>query len=343
MGKFLRCGVIGAGIMGNLHIKACMQYPYSEVVAVSDINEEKANEAAEKFGIKAYGDYNEMINDNDIDAVHITTPDFAHREPTVICLELGKHVLLEKPMATNMDDAMAIFDAVKSSGAKLMVNFSNRWNPTHHNTKKAIIAGELGEIKHAYARLSNTKYVPTQMLSWASKSSPTMFLLPHMVDLVRWFMDSEAEKVYAVKTEGVLKSMGIDTHDTMTAVVNFKSGSVACFETSWILPESTPYLVDHYVKIMGSNGATYVDNRKQGLEKYWDKAEYPSSFASETIDGCGKGFAFDSVYHFLDCMLNDRETISNEHDGFMNTALICAMLDSSEKGVPVTPQYQAIL
>jgi len=58
MGKLLRCGVIGAGIMGNLHIKACMQFPYSEVVAVSDINEERASETAKKFGIKAYGDYN---------------------------------------------------------------------------------------------------------------------------------------------------------------------------------------------------------------------------------------------------------------------------------------------
>jgi predicted dehydrogenase len=173
------------------------------------------------------------------------------------------------------------------------------------------------------------------MLSWASKSSPTMFLLPHVVDLVRWFFSTEAEKVYAVKTEGVLKSIGIDTHDTMTAIVNFSNGAVACFETSWILPESAPYMVDHYVKVMGSKGITYVDNRKQGLEKYWERAEYPGSFATETMDGCGKGFAYDSIYHFLDCVLNDKASISNEYDGLMNTAVICAMLDSAQMGISV--------
>jgi predicted dehydrogenase len=331
----LRCGIIGAGIMGNLHLKACKQFPYSEPIAVCDTNEKKAEETAEKFGVKAYNDYLEMLNSADVEVIHITTPDFAHRDPTIKSLESGKHVIVEKPMATTMDDAKAIFETAKSSRCKLMVNFSNRWNPTHHNTKKAIENGDLGEIKHAYARLSNTTYVPKKMLSWASKSSPTMFLLPHVVDLVRWFFSSEAGKVYAVKTEGVLKSIGIDTHDTMTAIVNFSNGAVACFETSWILPESAPYMVDHYVKVMGSKGITYVDNRKQGLEKYWERAEYPGSFATETMDGCGKGFAYDSIYHFLDCVLNDKAPISNEYDGLMNTAVICAMLDSAQMGISV--------
>ena len=336
----LRCGIIGAGIMGNLHLKACKQFPYSEPIAVCDTDEKKAEETAEKFGIKAYKDYTEMLLNTDVDVIHITTPDFAHREPTIKSLESGKHVIVEKPMATTVDDAKVIYETAKSSRCKLMVNFSNRWNPTHHNTKKAIENGELGEIKHAYARLSNTTYVPKQMLSWSGKSSPTMFLLPHMVDLIRWFFSSEAEKVYAVKTEGVLKSMGIDTHDTMTAIVNFNNGAVACFETSWILPESTPYMVDHYVKINGSKGITYVDNRKQGLEKYGERAEYPSSLATETLDGCGKGFAYDSIYHFLDCVLNDKEPISNEYDGLMNTALICAILDSADKKMPVKVEVE---
>lgn len=332
--RMLKCGVIGAGIMGKLHLKACAQFPYAEPVAVCDTDEKRAKEAAETFKVKAYTEYEDMIAKADMDVIHVTTPDFAHRDPVIKSLQSGRHVLVEKPMATTLEDAKAIVEAVKAAKGKLMVNFSNRWNPPHHNTKKAIINGDLGELKHAYARLSNTTYVPTRMLSWAGKSSPTMFLMPHTVDLVRWFFSSEADTVYAVKTEGVLKSMGIDTHDTMTAIVTFKNGAVACFETSWILPESLPYMVDHYVKLIGSKGVTYVDLRDRGLQKFAEKGEYVHS--SDTIDGYGRGFAYDSIYHFLECIIQDKEPINNEVDGLMNTAILCAMLDSANKGEPVS-------
>lgn len=329
----LKCGVIGAGIMGKMHLKACAQFAGAQPVAVCDTNEERVKEVAEQFGVEAYATYDEMIEKADMDVIHITTPDFAHRDPILKSLQSGRHVLTEKPMATTMDDARAIMKAVEAADGKLMVNFSNRWNPPHHNTKKAINNGDLGELKHAYARLSNTIYVPTQMLSWGGKSSPTMFLLPHMVDLVRWFFSAEADTVYAVKTEGVLKGMGIDTHDTMTATVTFDNGAVACFETAWILPESQPYLVDHYVKLIGSKGTTIADLCERGLKKYGEEAEYPGG--ADTIDGYGRGFAYDSIYHFLECIIQDKEPISNAVDGLMNAAILCAMLDSADSGKPV--------
>ena len=331
--KMLKCGVIGAGILGKVHLKACSQFPHAQPVAVCDIIEERAKDAAKEFGVEAYTDYTEMIGKADMDVIHVVTPDFAHRDPVVKSLQSGRHVLVEKPMATTLEDAKAIAEAAKMADGKLMVNFSNRWNVPHHNTKKAIDNGDLGQLKHAYARLSNTTYVPTQMLSWASKSSPTMFLLPHMVDLVRWFFSAEADTVYAVKTEGVLKSMGVDTHDTMTALVTFDNGAVACFETSWILPESLPYVVDHYVKIIGSKGITYADLAERGLRKFGEKAEYPHR--TDTIYGYGRGFPYDSIYHFLECIIEDKEPINNEMDGLMNTAILCAMLDSAEKKEPV--------
>lgn len=331
--KMLKCGVIGAGIMGRLHLKACAQFPYAQPVVVCDTDEERAKEVAAEFGVEAYTDYTDMIGKADMDVVHVTTPDFAHRDPVVKSLQSGRHVLVEKPMATTLEDAKAIAEAAKSAHGKLMVNFSNRWNVPHHNTKKAIDNGELGELKHAYARLSNTTFVPTQMLSWGSKSSPTMFLLPHMVDLVRWFFSAEADTVYAVKTEGVLKSIGIDTHDTMTAIVNFDNGAVACFETSWILPESLPYMVDHYVKLIGSKGTTYVDMTEHVLQKFGEKAEYTR--VTETMFGYGRGFPYDSIYHFLECVTEGKEPINNELDGLMNAAILCAMIESSEKGEPV--------
>ena len=122
--KMLKCGVIGAGILGKSHLRACKQFPYAQPVAVCDINGERAKEVAENFGVEAYTDYEDMLAKADMDVIHVATPDFAHRDPAVKSLQAGKHVLLEKPMATTLDDAKAIAEAASAADGKLMVNFS---------------------------------------------------------------------------------------------------------------------------------------------------------------------------------------------------------------------------
>jgi len=334
----VKCGIIGAGIMGQLHVKACAQFSGSEPVAVCDVDETRAQKVAKEFGIQeVYTDYTEMLKKADLDAVHIATPDFLHRDPVVKSLQAGKDVLVEKPMATTLEDAQAIANAAKESKGMLMVNFSNRWFPPHQNTKRAVENGELGEVRHIYARLSDTIYVPTQMLSsWASKSSPTAFLLPHMVDIARWFLGSEAKEVYARKTEGLLKQKGIDTHDTLVAVVAFENGATACFETCWILPDSLPTLVDHYVEVIGTKGTVYTDMKDNCLQKFAAKAEYPRCFSWTTLNNKGIGFFYDSVYHFLECVMDRSiKPINDQEDGYANTEIIVAMLRSAEEKRPV--------
>ncbi len=334
----VKCGIIGAGIMGELHVKACTQFSGCEPVAVCDVNRERAQEVARKFGIQqVYTDYTEMLEKADLDAVHIATPDFLHQDPVVKSLQAGKNVLVEKPMATTLKDAQTIANTARESEGILMVNFSNRWFSPHHNTKRAIENGELGELKHVYARLSDTIYVPTQMLSsWASESSPTAFLLPHMIDIARWFLSSEAKEVYARKTEGLLKQKGIDTHDTLVAVVTFENGATACFETCWILPDSLPTLVDHYVEVIGTKGVTYTDMKDNSLQKFADRAEYPRCFSWTSLNDKGIGFFYESVYHFLECVM-DRgiKPINNQEDGYANTEIIVAMLRSAEEKRPI--------
>ena len=183
-------GVIGAGIVGgDLHAQVYHRMPQAELVAICDLDEARAREVAERYDAPhIYTDYRDLLARSDIAAVSIATPDFAHREIAVAAAEAGKHILVEKPLATTVEDAEAILRAADAAGVKLMVDFQNRVNPAFVATRKAVLDGDLGELKYIYARLSNTTFVPTQMLPWASKSSALWFLASHTLDMSCWLL-----------------------------------------------------------------------------------------------------------------------------------------------------------
>jgi len=207
--------------------------------------------------------------------------------------------------------------------------------PQHRMTKTIIQKGDIGEPRHVYAKLSNTIFVPTKMLSWSGKSSPTWFLLSHMVDLVRWFLGSEVTRVYASKTEGLLKSMGIETHDSLVAIVDFANNATACFETCWILPESLPTPVDHRMEVIGTKGTIKIDQFEQEIQTYTDKAFFPSSGFTD-LGYKTVGWWFESVYYFIHCLEKNLEPKPNVEDGRAVTKIIVAMLDSAEQHKPIT-------
>jgi len=170
----IRFGVVGTGIMGEKHAQAYFQSEKATLVVTCDLNLERAREVGRRYGAEAfYADYREMLAKSDLDAVAVATPDFAHMEPVVAALEAGKDVIVEKPLATTLEDADKMVEAVRRSGRKLMVNYGNRMRPQHRMAKSMIQKGDLGELRYAYAKLSNTLYVPMKMLFWSGRSSPT--------------------------------------------------------------------------------------------------------------------------------------------------------------------------
>ena len=212
-------GVIGTGIVGGAwHAHVYHHLPQAELVAVCDLNESRAREIADRYGVPhVYTDYNKLLARPDIAAVSIATPDFAHREIAVAAAKAGKHILVEKPIATTVEDAEAILRAVDEAGVKLMVDFHNRVNPAFVTTRQAVLNGDLGELKYIYARLSNTTFVPTQMLPWASRSSALWFLASHTLDMSCWLLGDKPTRVYAVSRSGhAAGDLGIDTEPTFT-------------------------------------------------------------------------------------------------------------------------------
>src|SRR5260221_12490600 len=133
-------GVIGTGIVGGAwHAHVYSRAPRAKLVAVCDLNEQRANEIGKKYGAeKVYSDYRKLLENPEIKAVSIATPDFAHREIAVAAAEAGKHILVEKPLATTVEDAEAIVKAAKKAGVKLMVDFHNRVNPPFAGAKESI-------------------------------------------------------------------------------------------------------------------------------------------------------------------------------------------------------------
>ncbi len=334
-------GVIGTGIVGGAwHAHVYHHLPAAELVAVCDLNEARAREIAGRYGApQVYTDYRDLLARPDIAAVSIATPDFAHREIAVAAAKAGKHILVEKPLATTVEDADAILRAVDEAGVKLMVDFHNRVNPAFVTTRQAVLDGELGELKYIYARLSNTTWVPTQMLSWAGQSSALWFLASHMLDMSCWLLADKPVRVYAVSRSGLLEAKGINTADFHIAIVEFERGAVVTLENSWILPETEPNVFNLKMELLGSDGAMYIntsDNRT--VEKYTRAAVSLPDTLGFTLDANSarlSGFVLEAIARFVDAVVDDQALLATGAEAALVTTVLCAIEDSARTGQPV--------
>ena len=337
MGK-IGVGVIGVGGWGQLHVETYVYDERVELVAICDINEEKAKNIAKKYGVRRYyTDFNQMLKDEKIRAVSIVTPDFSHTEIAISVIRARKDILIEKPLATTVEECKQIITKVEEAKIKFMVDFHNRWNPIFVKAKESIQKGQLGSPLLIYLRLNDTITVPTEWLSWAGKSSAAWFIGSHSVDLVRWMFNDEVKKVYAVSRSKVLKDMGINTPDFFEMVLEFKKGGVGIVENCWILPKSSPSLIDFKCELIGSDGAIYLDgSHHRAIQKYIkNEAKYPDVLVRPKIYDKPMGFAVESIRHFIDCLVFDKKPQVGGKDGLAVTKIICAVNKSVETGQPV--------
>jgi predicted dehydrogenase len=279
-----------------------------------------------------------MISKANLDAVSVATPDFLHREPAILAMEAGLDVLVEKPMATTVEDAKAIADAARKSGSMLMVDFHNRWSPPLMALKRSIDSGEMGSPAFVQARLNDTIFVPTRMLGWSARSNVLWFLGSHLVDLCRWLLGSDPRRAFSVCGSGVLSGMGIQTPDFYQSLIEFRSGSVASLENCWILPETHPAVYDFQLEFVGSEGSYTVNASHSNMaEKYSKlKRENPDLLFSLDLHGRRMGFGLASLWHFVDCALDGKTPFVTAEDGIWATRTICSLLESSRTGIFVT-------
>lgn len=332
----LKVAVVGLGIWGQNHALSFADYHRSELVAVCDLNEVRAGEIASQYHCKALTDYRAIAQDPDITAVSIATPDPRHFEVTMAMLKAGKHVFLEKPFVTRVDEGVELVKQAQASGVQAMVDFQLRWNPSYQIIKEEVTSGNLGEPVMGYIRLSDAIEVALNWLPWAAESGPQWFLMPHIADLMYWFFGTVPESVYALGHRGVLKEQGVDTFDAIQSVLRFPNGGFATLETSWIVPNGTASVTDCQMALYGTKGRIEFDQDYSGLTiTDAKKVSYPwVPVGRKNIFGRLDSYIYEPMRTFVDCVLEGQDVPSPFSEGLINTAIIEASLRSIQSGAP---------
>lgn len=260
MDKTLRAGVIGLGLLGKSHSAYLNNDSRTDLVAAAEVREEAAAEAQEKYGIKVYRNYQDMLAKEGLDLVVVATPDSLHKEPVIACAEAGvKFIVVEKPLATNVLDAEEMLRACRRFGSKLWVHLNNRVNPMDIATRYVIQEGLLGDVVYGEARLDDNISVPRRLWGdrsreWASQSSPAQFLLSHVCDTMRWlFEPADVEAVYAISQRKVLEY----APDVYDAYLFFDNGLKIRVKADWI--KYMAGLVEYYKCFEGAKGTIFYN------------------------------------------------------------------------------------
>ena len=325
-------GIVGAGFFGNLHAKVYNEYHRCNLKIICDLNESKAKDLADEYKCEFTNDYREIANNSDIQAVSITTPDYAHKDIALEMLKAKKHLLIEKPLTMDVGEGLEILDVAKKTDTKTMVDFTNRWNQPFAEAKRTIQDGNIGQPIHAYARLSVKIDSPTGMYAnWASRSGPEWYLMPHTVDLICWLLDRKPTNVYASGIKSILKGKGFSCYDAVQVQSMFGEIAVA-FESSWVLPMSWPGAIDFRIDIQGTEGYISVCPNYQGII-IADNDSYsaPTLTQLQNVHGRNVGFLAGPLRHFIDCIVEDKNPMISLEDGFVVTQFISAVRESIQK------------
>ena len=327
MGEKIRVGVIGAGIMGQQYVRIYQDHPYAQVAAVAASRIESAEKVALQYGVaKATDDWKVITESENIDAVCVALPDDMHFASTASALRHGKHVLIEKPMTTDLAEANELVRLAERSALKVQVAFNHRWLAPYHQGRVSIANGEIGQPLTAYARKIDTIFVPTNYIPWAAQTTPAWFLSCHDIDLVTWFFDAEPVEARAWGIKQVLVAKGIDTYDMIQAQVRYANGAVATFESGWVYPNSFPTMVDSFIGVTAERGHMHFDRKRESLEMSTkDRFTFPKTFLSADVFGTLRGAFPSCLDDFIQAIRKDVAPAVGVRDGRRVTAVLTAI------------------
>lgn len=295
--KKIKYGVIGLGWFGEKHLEALAAIPNVELRSLCTRNPTRLAEVATKFGAKnTYTDYHAMLADPELEAVSIVTMWDQHAAPTIAALQAGKHVFLEKPMASSIADCDAIVAAAHAAKGSFMVGHICRFNPRYAAAKEAIAAGRIGRIISMYARRNLPAWVGATVLD---KIGPIIGDCVHDTDLMFWFSGSRAVTAYA-------QTVKIRDHvhpDLGQVMYRLESGASCILEAVWCLPNSTPFQIDERLEVIGTEGSISIHDTHPNL-MIVDKegARCPDTTYWPTIHGQLRGALRDELAYFANCV-----------------------------------------
>lgn len=297
----LRIGVIGLGWFGEIHAETIKGIPNLELAALCTRTESRLAEQGKKFGVKKlYRDYRELLADPEIDAVSICTMWDQHTEPAIAALEAGKHVFLEKPIASTVADAQKIVAASRNAKGILFIGHIVRFNPRYRMAKEAIDAGRIGKI----VALSSRRNIPA---TWTpeilNKIGPIVGDAIHDTDIMLWFTGERIVSAYAQTVD----VRGLKHPDIGQTMYRFASGATATLETVWCMPEKTPFDIDERMSIIGTEGIIHVQDTFPNLGIVdAGKLHSPDTTYWPMFEGVRGGALRDEFTYFTNCALEGR-------------------------------------
>ncbi len=246
----LRVGVVGAGGMGSRHARTLLQQAGVAVVAVADSDPERARSLAGSCGgARWYQDGLELVRDRDVEAVVVASPDPTHAAYVLACLEAGKPVFCEKPLATTVEDAEAVVRREVASGRRLVqVGFQRRFDPEFQTLRRALMEGAVGRpvFYRAWHRNARAAHGPP-----GSNTAVIVNSAIHDLDELRWLSGAEVEAVLGVAGRSVDRSLGEGILDLQLIQLGLAGGALALVE----LNLSAGYGYEVGVEVVGERGA----------------------------------------------------------------------------------------
>lgn len=349
----IKVAVVGVGSISNMHIRGYLASGKAELYAFCDINEKRLHAMGEKYGVtRLYTDEAEMLRDlPEIEAVSVCTWNSAHAPCSIMALNAGKHVLCEKPMAMNVEEAQAMQAAAEQNGKLLMIGFVRRFGRDCDTVMELMANDRLGELYYAKALNLRRNGAPGGWFGDKARSGggPLIDLGVHSIDLVRYLMGKpRAVSVYGsaftklknrshIKASKAYVSAGSTSNDVYncedlaTAMVRFDNGAVLSLEMSFSLNIPAN---ENYIQLFGT---------KSGV-KMADKVELSSEMdgylTNISLDG-KTGFDFDEAFfretaHFLDCIAGNAVCRNPAEDGVELMRILQAVYQSAESGHEVT-------
>ena len=349
----IRTGIIGTGKVGHLHAAALTSNQKSEFTSVLGRSPEKTNKFADQYGVKAYTDLDAFLKESGVEAVCICTPHPAHRDPSVAAAEAGIHLLIEKPLASSLEDCDAILDAVEKSDVKLGMLCQRRFYEPCARIREGIESGKIGRpILGTVTVLGwrDQDYYDSDSWrgTWKEEGGGVLVnQAVHQLDLLLWYMGPVAEvSGYWAN----LNHPSIEVDDTAVASIRFKSGALG----QVLVSNSYNPAIHGKVSVLGSNGSVVGVQTDGGamfiagiskieeppLNDYWTVPGEESKLSEWIKEDTTQFNRINAMEHyhalniddFLEAIIEDREPCVSGQAGRETVELFTAIYRSGRDG-----------
>lgn len=322
-----KIAIIGLGGVAQLvHLPILTKLNSVEIPAVAEVNKTRLKTVASKFGItKQYTDYLEMIDNEEIDAVIISTPTNTHKDIAVDCLNNKKHVLIEKPIATNYIEAKEIDDAAKKNKKQAMIGMNFRFRPDTMLLKSLINSGELGDI--FYIQCGWTRKQSSEQ-NWFKKKNLAgggvlLDLGIVLLDTALWLLDYP--NIKNVTAQNFYHSYA-GVEDSSVGFVRFNNNSILSYNISWSFHDES----DRFkLAAMGTEGTGHLNPLKAYKKVGSSRVDYTTNTSTKGKNLFKKSFE-NELKHFVGVVNGIGPMISSSNEALLRMRLVEGLYKSAK-------------